>query len=141
VDFGIARHFQPQITATMIGTHGYAPPELYSDKVEARSDRLNAGDPARREEDATVTVHEVAAGRLAETVGDPPDVRAISVHHVLLIARSSIAGALKNQTLAVVAEIGFGVLAAVRELADIPEMGLFWLGWDQDWLERNLPWK
>jgi hypothetical protein len=56
----------------------------------------------------------------------------------LLIARSSVAGALKNQTLAVVAEVGFGVLSAVRELADIPEMGLPWLCREQDWLECDL---
>ena len=38
IDFGIARHFQPQQNATMIGTQGYAPPEQYRGKVELRSD-------------------------------------------------------------------------------------------------------
>ena len=38
IDFGIARFFQPQATATMVGTQGYAPPEQYKGKVEARSD-------------------------------------------------------------------------------------------------------
>jgi hypothetical protein len=51
-------------------------------------------------------------------------VRAVSVHHVLLIARFSVASALKNQTLAVMAEVGLGVLATVCELADIAEMCL-----------------
>jgi hypothetical protein len=82
---------------------------------------------ARREQDTTVTVHEVAAGRFAETVGDPPDVRAVGVHHVLLVARSSVASALKNQSLAVVAEVRLSVLATVRELTDISEMGFPWL--------------
>jgi len=38
IDFGIARHFQPDETATMVGTHGYAPPEQYRGKIEPRSD-------------------------------------------------------------------------------------------------------
>ena len=38
IDFGIARHFQPANTATMVGTQGYAPPEQYRGKVEPRSD-------------------------------------------------------------------------------------------------------
>jgi formylglycine-generating enzyme required for sulfatase activity len=43
VDFGIARFFQPQATATMVGTQGYAPPEQYKGKVEARSDLYALG--------------------------------------------------------------------------------------------------
>lgn len=42
VDFGIARFFQTQATATMVGTQGYAPPEQYKGKAEARSDSLRA---------------------------------------------------------------------------------------------------
>src|SRR5579863_5070446 len=43
IDFGIARHFQPQRSATMIGTQGYAPPEQYRGQVEARSDLYALG--------------------------------------------------------------------------------------------------
>ena len=43
VDFGIARFFQPQATATMVGTQGYAPPEQYKGKVEARTDLYALG--------------------------------------------------------------------------------------------------
>ncbi len=43
VDFGIARFFQPQATATMVGTQGYAPPEQYKGKAEARSDLYALG--------------------------------------------------------------------------------------------------
>ncbi len=43
VDFGIARFFQPHATATMVGTQGYAPPEQYKGKVEARSDLYALG--------------------------------------------------------------------------------------------------
>jgi hypothetical protein len=38
IDFGIARHFQPSKTATLLGTPGYAPPEKYRGKVDPRSD-------------------------------------------------------------------------------------------------------
>lgn len=38
VDFGIARHFTPRRPGTMIGTHGYAPPEQYKGNTEPRSD-------------------------------------------------------------------------------------------------------
>jgi len=43
IDFGIARHFQNQKTATMIGTQGYAPPEQYAGKAEIRSDLYALG--------------------------------------------------------------------------------------------------
>jgi serine/threonine protein kinase len=38
IDFGIARHFTPRRPGTMIGTHGYAPPEQYKGNTEPRSD-------------------------------------------------------------------------------------------------------
>jgi serine/threonine protein kinase len=53
VDFGVARHFQPKNTATMIGTQGYAPPEQYLGKVEARSDLYALG----------ATLHHLLTGR------------------------------------------------------------------------------
>ena len=53
VDFGIARHFQPKSTATMIGTQGYAPPEQYLGKAEARSDLYALG----------ATLHHLLTGR------------------------------------------------------------------------------
>jgi serine/threonine-protein kinase len=37
LDFGIARHFRPKDTATMIGTQSYAPPELYLRLRHART--------------------------------------------------------------------------------------------------------
>lgn len=44
VDFGIARFVAPtQKGVTAIGTMGYAPPELFSGKVEARSDLYSLG--------------------------------------------------------------------------------------------------
>jgi predicted Ser/Thr protein kinase len=53
IDFGIARHFQPQQNATMIGTQGYAPPEQYRGKVELRSDIYALG----------ATIHHALSGR------------------------------------------------------------------------------
>jgi serine/threonine protein kinase len=53
VDFGIARHFQPKTTATMIGTQGYAPPEQYRGKAETRSDLYALG----------ATLHHLLTGR------------------------------------------------------------------------------
>jgi serine/threonine protein kinase len=53
VDFGIARHFQPSSTVTMIGTQGYAPPEQYLGKVEVRSDLYALG----------ATMHHLLTGR------------------------------------------------------------------------------
>jgi len=57
VDFGIARHFTPRRPGTMIGTHGYAPPEQYKGNTEPRSDLfalaatlhhlLSANDPTK----------------------------------------------------------------------------------------------
>src|SRR5713101_7137873 len=38
IDFGIARHLEPQRAATIIGTNGYAPPEQYRGIIEPRSD-------------------------------------------------------------------------------------------------------
>lgn len=43
VDFGIARHFWPRKPGTMIGTHGYAPPEQYKGRTEPRSDLYALG--------------------------------------------------------------------------------------------------
>jgi len=44
VDFGIARFVSPtQKNVTAIGTMGYAPPELFAGKVEARSDLYSLG--------------------------------------------------------------------------------------------------
>jgi eukaryotic-like serine/threonine-protein kinase len=44
VDFGIARFVNPQEkNVTAIGTMGYAPPELFAGKVEARSDIYSLG--------------------------------------------------------------------------------------------------
>lgn len=53
IDFGIARHFQPLSSATMIGTQGYAPPEQYRGKVETRSDIYALG----------ATMHHAISGR------------------------------------------------------------------------------
>ncbi len=43
VDFGIARHFSPRRPGTMIGTHGYAPPEQYKGNTEPKSDLYALG--------------------------------------------------------------------------------------------------
>jgi len=53
IDFGIARLFVPQKTATMIGTQGFAPPEQYKGKVEPRSDLYALG----------ATMHYLLSGR------------------------------------------------------------------------------
>ena len=60
IDFGIARHFQPQSNATMIGTQGYAPPEQYRGKVETRSDLYALG----------ATMHHALSGR--DPTAEPP---------------------------------------------------------------------
>ncbi len=60
IDFGIARFFAPLSNATMIGTQGYAPPEQYRGKVEARSDLYALG----------ATMHHALSGRDPAT--EPP---------------------------------------------------------------------
>jgi serine/threonine protein kinase len=60
IDFGIARHFAPLSNATMIGTQGYAPPEQYRGKVEARSDLYALG----------ATMHHALSGR--DPAAEPP---------------------------------------------------------------------
>jgi len=60
IDFGIARHFQPLSSATMVGTQGYAPPEQYRGKVETRSDLYALG----------ATMHHALSGRDPTT--EPP---------------------------------------------------------------------
>lgn len=60
IDFGIARHFAPMTNATMIGTQGYAPPEQYRGKVEARSDLYALG----------ATMHQALSGR--DPANEPP---------------------------------------------------------------------
>jgi len=60
IDFGIARLFQPQSNATMIGTQGYAPPEQYRGKAEFRSDLYALG----------ATMHHALSGR--DPAAEPP---------------------------------------------------------------------
>jgi serine/threonine protein kinase len=60
VDFGIARNFQPLTTATAIGTQGYAAPEQYRGKAEARSDLYALG----------ATMHHLLTGR--DPAMEPP---------------------------------------------------------------------
>jgi serine/threonine protein kinase len=60
IDFGIARFFAPLSSATMIGTQGYAPPEQYRGKVEARSDLYALG----------ATMHHALSGR--DPAAEPP---------------------------------------------------------------------
>jgi serine/threonine protein kinase len=60
IDFGIARFFAPLSSATMIGTQGYAPPEQYRGKVEARSDLYALG----------ATMHQALSGR--DPASEPP---------------------------------------------------------------------
>ena len=60
IDFGIARHFQPLVNATMIGTQGYAPPEQYRGRVEAKSDLYALG----------ATMHHALSGR--DPAAEPP---------------------------------------------------------------------
>ncbi|HKV54639.1 MAG TPA: protein kinase [Candidatus Binataceae bacterium] len=60
IDFGIARHFQPLVSATMIGTQGYAPPEQYRGRVETRSDIYALG----------ATMHHAISGR--DPAAEPP---------------------------------------------------------------------
>jgi len=60
IDFGIARYFQPLKTATAIGTQGYAAPEQYKGKAEARSDIFALG----------ATMHHLLTGR--DPAMEPP---------------------------------------------------------------------
>src|ERR1700730_2504139 len=60
IDFGIARFFLPQSNATMIGTQGYAPPEQYRGRAEARSDLYALG----------ATMHHALSGR--DPAMEPP---------------------------------------------------------------------
>ncbi len=60
IDFGIARFFQPQSNATLIGTQGYSPPEQYRGKVERCSDLYSLG----------ATMHHLLSGR--DPASEPP---------------------------------------------------------------------
>ena len=66
-------------------------------------------------------------------VRHPTDGAPVRVHDVLLVARASVARALKDQTLAIVTEVSLCVLAAVGELADVAEVTLTGLGRDHLW--------
>ena len=63
---------------------------------------------------------------------------AINAHHELLIAGAAIPRALKDQPLAVMAEIGLGILAAVRQLANVAEVCLARLRRRRDWMGQGL---
>jgi serine/threonine protein kinase len=53
IDFGIARHFVANTRVTMVGTHGYAPPEQYAGRPEPRSDLFSLA----------ATIHQALSGR------------------------------------------------------------------------------
>jgi eukaryotic-like serine/threonine-protein kinase len=53
IDFGIARHFVANTRVTMVGTHGYAPPEQYAGRPEPRSDLYSLA----------ATLHQALSGR------------------------------------------------------------------------------
>jgi hypothetical protein len=76
----------------------------------------------RREEDLAVVVEEVAAGGLPTSGRHPAQIAAVETNGVLLVAAPPIARRLKDQSPSVATEIRLGVLAAVRQLADIGEM-------------------
>jgi prophage DNA circulation protein len=65
-------------------------------------------------------------------------VRPIDVHNVLLIAGPAVTRALKDQALAIVTEVGFGILSAVRELSDVAEMRFPRLRRENARLDRGL---
>src|SRR5690606_3320842 len=83
-----------------------------------------------RVEDPAPAVKEVTARRLSRAVRHALEAAAVHVHDVLLIAGAAVAGGLEDQAPAVGAEVGLGVLAAVRELADVGEAGLAFGGRD-----------
>jgi hypothetical protein len=58
--------------------------------------------------------------------------RAIDVHHVLLIARPAVPGALEDEAFAVVAEIRLGVLAPVGQLSHVAKVRFPRFGWNAD---------
>ena len=72
VDFGIARHFELAQKNTSIGTQGYAPPEQYAGRSEARSDLYALGalmhhlltdrDPSKFPPFSFPSVHELRPG-------------------------------------------------------------------------------
>jgi serine/threonine protein kinase len=53
IDFGIARHLVANTRVTMVGTHGYAPPEQYAGRPEPRSDLYSLA----------ATMHQALSGR------------------------------------------------------------------------------
>ena len=60
------------------------------------------------------------------------DLGSVDVHDVLLIARPSVARALEDEALSVVAEISLRVLAPIRQLSNVAKMSLSGFGWDAD---------
>src|SRR4051812_39989569 len=58
--------------------------------------------------------------------------RAVDVHDELLVARAPVTRALEDQAPTVAAEIRFGVLATIRELADVRQVSLTSGGRDGD---------
>src|SRR5665213_1498497 len=94
---------------------------------------------ARCVEDAAIAVHEVAAGRLALAIRHAVRTGAIDVHDVLLIAGAVVAGTLKDEALAIGAEIGFCILPTVGQLANIAEVLLLpRIRGDRSWHEWTL---
>jgi hypothetical protein len=83
-----------------------------------------------RKEEAVVTREEPSACRLPASVGDSPEIASIRSHYVLLVASAAITRALERQPVSVMAEVGFGILAAERYLIDCLEMTLAGQGRD-----------
>ncbi len=76
-------------------------------------------------DDALPIGREIAAGRAPRAGRHAVHAGAVDVHHVLLIAAAAVPRRLENQLPAVGREVGFGVLAAERELLDVaqPRLG------------------
>src|SRR5438874_13069035 len=77
-----------------------------------------------REKDSVVTGKEVATRRLSRSGRHPLHVAAVDTHDVLLIAQAPVARRLKDQSLAVMTEIGLGILAPEGERADVAQVAL-----------------
>ena len=78
----------------------------------------------RAEEDALVVRVEETAGRLAGSGRDAVQAGAIDVHDEFLIAGAAVARALEDQPVAAAAEVRFGILPTIGELAKIGQMPL-----------------
>ena len=78
----------------------------------------------RSEEQPLAIGEEPRTSGLAVSVRDALEIRPVDAHHVLLVARATVARGLEGEPLSIAAKIRFGVFTTERDLPDIGEVRL-----------------